>query len=363
MQPLRAAFLTSADSWRGSGVSFLHLAKGLATHGWATSVLTTNDEVSRRLLDEGIHVVEVTRGRGEVRRLRAILHSLGAGVLMTDRPHDLRVGALATVGTPVALVSRYNLSSHAPPHDLVTRLAYHLAVRETVFLTEAARARVLGRAPFMSRAPVSVIHEGIDLDEFQPSPPDAAAFRRTYGLADEAILLAVGALSPEKRYDFVFSALVALGAGAPPLVVCGEGAQQSSLRGQAAALGLDVRFLGLLPRSSLRGAYSASAALVHGCAVETFGLAVLEAMACGCPVASVAGGALPEVVGTDGSCGILTDPAEPLELSAAIASLLGDPDRAAAMGASARARATDRFSLAAMIGAYDRTLSQRHGKA
>jgi len=258
----------------------------------------------------------------------------------------------------VRIVYRYNLSRAKVPDDVVTRLAYGLLVKETVFLTDSARRRVLAQAPFMHTAPSLVIPEGIDVAQFRPRQRDAAEFRQRYGLARDSFVLAVGALSPEKRYDFLFAALKGLGPSAPLLVICGTGMEEQRLRDLASRLDLRVRFLGQISRDELPGAYSASAALVHGCAVETFGLSVLEAMACGCPVIAVAGGALPEVVGVDGTCGVLVDPAAPLEMRDAITALLRDKPRAESMGAAARASAIARFSLEAMVSGYASALSR-----
>ncbi len=71
---------------------------------------------------------------------------------------------------------------------------------------------------------------------------------------------------------------------------------------------------------------------------EGFGFPASEAMACGLPVVANAAGALPEVVGTDGSAGRLVPPRDPRALADAIADILSSPERAAAMGRAARER-------------------------
>src|SRR2546425_9780149 len=75
---------------------------------------------------------------------------------------------------------------------------------------------------------------------------------------------------------------------------------RSLIRDQAARRGLTVRLLGFLPPDELAAAYNAATCLVHACAVETFGLAIAEAMACGRPVVAVGGGGLPEGLGGTG---------------------------------------------------------------
>ena len=69
---------------------------------------------------------------------------------------------------------------------------------------------------------------------------------------------------------------------------------------------------------------------------EGFSLPAIEAMACGVPLVATTGGALPEVVGTDGVTGLLVAPDDPGALAAAIARLLDDADLRRTLGAAGR---------------------------
>ncbi len=75
---------------------------------------------------------------------------------------------------------------------------------------------------------------------------------------------------------------------------------------------------------------------------EGFSLPAIEAMACGVAVVATTGGALPEVMGHE--AGVLVEPNNPAALATAIATLLDDPDRRAAMGRAGRARVMERFT-------------------
>ncbi|MEI6701087.1 MAG: glycosyltransferase family 4 protein [Actinomycetota bacterium] len=77
---------------------------------------------------------------------------------------------------------------------------------------------------------------------------------------------------------------------------------------------------------------------------EGFSLPAIEAMACGRAVVATTGGALPEVIGTDGTTGLLVTPDDPEALATGIATLLDDPERRAALGAAARERVMHRFT-------------------
>ena len=77
---------------------------------------------------------------------------------------------------------------------------------------------------------------------------------------------------------------------------------------------------------------------------EGFSLPAIEAMACGVPLVATTGGALPEVVGTDGETGLLVPPGDPGALAWALGRVLDDPVLAARLAEAGRRRALERFT-------------------
>jgi len=352
------ALYTTAESWRGASISFVNIASGLARHGLTPYVIATSPEVADELSRQGIQVRHLSSERRlQALRLRKALSEIDAALVIVDRAHDLRVATRAVIGTRIGVINRYNLFRTGVPDDLLTRVAYRDIVKEIVFLSNATRDRVLDAAPFMRATPSTTIYEGVDLGKFRPDQAAAEKFRKTFRIAS-GFLLAVGALTAEKRYDFMFESLAQLGDEAPPLIVCGEGDEKERLSVRSMVRRIDVRFVGRLPQDQLVGAYNASLGLVHTGAVETFGLSVLEAMACARPVVVSAGGALPEVVGTDGGAGTIVDVNSIHETASAIRCLFSEPEQAAATGARARERAK-LFPLSAMEDSYAE-LVKRH---
>jgi glycosyltransferase involved in cell wall biosynthesis len=77
---------------------------------------------------------------------------------------------------------------------------------------------------------------------------------------------------------------------------------------------------------------------------EGFSLPAIEAMACGVALVATTGGALPEVVGTDGVTGLLVAPDDPGALALAIGRLLDDDELRQRLGAAGRQRVLGRFT-------------------
>lgn len=95
---------------------------------------------------------------------------------------------------------------------------------------------------------------------------------------------------------------------------------------------------------------------------EGFSLPAVEAMASGTPIVASRAGALPEVVGTDGECARLVQPADVDELTAVLGELLDSPRERQQLGVAGRARALDIFSwesvAAQTVSVYERACEQ-----
>jgi alpha-1,6-mannosyltransferase len=141
---------------------------------------------------------------------------------------------------------------------------------------------------FPPYAPVRIVRLGVDLDAFQPStqPQPPARLR----------LVLAARLSPEKRPELAVDAVRALHERgvATQLTVLGSGPRQARLAGYAR--GLPVRFTGhLRGRDRVAAELRAADVALAPAPAETFGLAALEALACGTPIVAHAGAAPAEL--------------------------------------------------------------------
>jgi alpha-1,6-mannosyltransferase len=173
---------------------------------------------------------------------------------------------------------------------------------------------------------------GVDTDVFRPERRQND-LREQLGLPPEArVLVYAGRFSPEKNLPVMLQAFARLGYPYHLLMIGGDHEARPAPNVTMVPYRKDSREL---------AQWLASAdALIHAGTKETFGLVVLEAMACGRPIVAADAGAIPEFV--DDRVGMLAQPNSAASLADAIAALY-DRD-IEAMGAAARSRVLQRFT-------------------
>jgi glycosyltransferase involved in cell wall biosynthesis len=177
-------------------------------------------------------------------------------------------------------------------------------------------------------------------------PQADAATLRKYGLQPGSYLFFPAHTWHHKNHRTAIDALRILREkyGLTPTLVCTGGAReaQPALEQQIAEYGLQhqVRFLGYCPHDDLPALYRGAACLIFASLFEGFGMPVLEAMACGCPVICSNTSSLPEIAG---DAALLVDPFDSAAFAAAAARLLCNADLRADMRARGLPQAA-RFS-------------------
>jgi glycosyltransferase involved in cell wall biosynthesis len=130
------------------------------------------------------------------------------------------------------------------------------------------------------------------------------------------------------------------------LVVIGKPRADSRVGETIRRLGLDsaVQFVSGVSDERLVELYAEASVAVVPSLYEGFSLPAVEAMACGVPLVATTGGALPEVIGTDGETGLLVPPGDPSSLAVALGRILDDPDLAGRLSDAGRRRVLEHFT-------------------
>ena len=209
------------------------------------------------------------------------------------------------------------------------RLNYQRSVRiadAVIVNSNSLRAEINQYLQVDSRK-VSLIYEAVDHDIFKPGNRDAArAHVAAFGISGPFVLF-VSSLWRYKNADGLLRAwrIIRHELAGRQLVILGAERDQkysAELHRLAAELGIagDVVFAGGVPNEETAHFYRAADLLVYPSFNETFGLPILEAMACCCPVVTSNLSSMPEIAG---GAAILTDPHDPGAIARSILEAVG----------------------------------------
>lgn len=171
---------------------------------------------------------------------------------------------------------------------------------------------------------VTVLRNGVDLTVFAPG--DREASRRSLDV-DGTVIASVGLLIERKGHDLIIEALKSL--PKVTLLIAGDGPMKNTLQSLATKHGVRerVKFLGNLAHDKLVDVYRAADVLVLASSREGWANVLLEAMACGTPVAATNIWGTPEVVAED-AAGLLVPDRSATSIARTISALLSNlPDR------------------------------------
>jgi len=251
-------------------------------------------------------------------------HAMGSGDILhlTLPQHHEPFGSWT--GHVVATIHDMTHVTHAETHDANNvRLAEDgmqwLAEKDAVFIAVSGSTRA-DLPAIMPDANACTVAEGVDRRRFYPirNAHLLAWVRDHYQLPDKKFLLSVSTLEPRKNLAMVIEAYAALPNNIREefhLVLAGRKGWKwkgyhipTPCRGQ-------VHFTGFVREDHLPALYTLAHGFCYVSLYEGFGLPVLEAMACGCPVIASGNSSLPEVVG---SAGLLVDPFDKAQISEAM---------------------------------------------
>jgi len=238
----------------------------------------------------------------------------------------LRCRSVVTVHDLIPLVLR---GPYLGPFSWTWLQAHRLAARRASAVVAVSENTAQDVRRFWGIPPerVKVIREGVE-DFYRPVEDRGRleSVLAKYGIK-EPYLLYTGGFDPRKNIPNLLRSFRIFSARQPRgyrLVLCGETTafERDLLRGiREEGLQESVVITGFVEREELPVLYSGAACSLYLSLYEGFGLPVLEAMACGCPVVASRAASLPEVLG---DAGILVSPHDPEEAAAAVERICTD---------------------------------------
>ena len=246
----------------------------------------------------------------------------------------------------------------APAADkLANRCASHV-----ITVSESARKYVV-EVEQVPADRVTTIHNGVDLEAFQPRPEQRESARARFQLpADAFVVAGIGRLTHQKNFALFLEVARAVLDVAPQamFVLAGTGEDEPALRLQAEKLGIAprVRFLGFV--GEMAALYPALDTLLLTSRYEGLPITILEAMAVGLPIVSAKLDGVQEILVDREDAALVPPTDNSNDYAARILELISQPEIAQHQAAAALEKVRERYSAVAMTRAveaiYDRCL-------
>jgi len=367
--PIPIAFGITDLDVGGAEKALVRLATRLDRSRWTPSVACLQPEGSLaetlRKSDVDVFSLDIRSWRDVTQALlrwRRELQKKNPAILQTFLFHANVLGRVAAWITRVpVVVSGVRVAERRDKgHLLADRLTHRMANAHVCVSQATAQFQIAAAGVPESR--VEVIPNGIAAENPTSDSIDVDEASQ-WGAKSAANLVFVGRLDHQKGIDLLLDALAQLPAGKRPSVaLVGAGPDREALEAQTKRLELEelVRFIGW---QAIPSAWMAAAdALVLPSRWEGMPNVVLEAMSVGKPVIAANVEGVADLV-DDGVTGWIAEANNPASLASAISRFLTDRHRWTEMGASARRKASEEFSMEQVVERYERLwlqLLERH---
>lgn len=212
-------------------------------------------------------------------------------------------------------------------------------------------ARTLALKPFLDPAPFAAASAGREARRAAL----AARLKLDTGAPWLLTVAMMRAGDKAASYRVLADALARLKGGPWQLIVVGDGEARPAIEQAFTPVAARVRFLPATALKDLPDLYAPADLFVWPAINEAFGMALLEAQASGVPVVAGGGGGVPGII-AHGRTGLLTPMGDTAAFAEAVAALLDDPARRAAMGTAAAAKVAAEHTIAGAAAQLDTAL-------
>jgi glycosyltransferase involved in cell wall biosynthesis len=355
---IKIMYLITGLNVGGAELVLLRLAKGLDKKRFETFVysILPIGKVGERMQQEGIRVESLgVRMKYDFRalfRLIAKLRTERPDILHTFLFHSNLIGRIAgrIAHVPIIISSIRNEYFGGFFRERLLKWTDSLCTITTIVSQRAAER--MRRLQIVSAEKIKVIYNGVDTDKFVKINSQEA--RKNLGIKGGPVFVSVGSLTEQKGYPYLFEALANLKGEYPDLVllVIGEGPERQALEKNVRTLKLEnaIRFLGV--RENVVDYLNAADIFILASLWEGLPNVVIEAMACEVLVIATNVGGVSEII-DDGVNGFLVPSRDAMALAQKIRYALELSDvRRREIGAAARKKVVEHFSLETMISAY-----------
>jgi len=207
---------------------------------------------------------------------------------------------------------------------------------------------------FSITRPIEVIRNFVNCDVYMRRPEVYERNRQKYAAPEEALFVHLSNFRPVKRATDVVHTFAKVTRGLPArLMLIGDGPDTSEAERLAVSYGIKNRIHFLGKQDSVENLLSLADLMLMPSEMESFGLAALEAMACGVPVIATRVGGVPDVV-RDGVDGYLVDVGDAASLGERLADLANDPAMREEMGREGRERVLERYAVSRLVDDIDK---------
>ena len=378
----------------GQVVYVLQLAKALTTHGIKVDIYTRWFDRDKSQIDPvpdnaDVRIIRIPAGPWEftpkeeiydvlpelAKNMTAFIHEhnldydlfhghyVDAGIVtldvarMLDRPAFFTAHSLGAwkkermAGAPAEMEMKFRFS-----HRIAEELRIFRSVVAQTVTTDVQREK-LGELYGFTSGDIATISPGVDIHTFRPLESDEG--RMDIGLP-ERYILCLSRIDSNKGHDLLLNAFSLVCKSVPDIhLVIGGGSTSKAGPTELEVLanmkriiiekemGNRVHITGYIPDEHLVATYRQAEMFVLPSLFEPFGMTALEAMACGKPVVASRLGGIREVVTSEES-GVVVDPTNPGEFSAAIIRLLKDEQLSQRIGEQGRHIVRERYSWEAI---------------